>query len=415
MKSRLSINKIFIIFAFIFTIVLVISIYKLSINSKYISKVNDIRETIDINSSKLNIRYIKGNMIDDEILYGNVISKIIEINNRSDEDLTYAVKLNESSISNKLLTFRIYESDSLDENSFIYLTKEEFLNNNINLGYNFYVKAKSKKYIKIVFKSNYEESPTELKGILKVTSNLTEKDIFISNINLLLSNLLMKINELNGINSPGVYIIDVSSLEVANYKGYIIIDAEDISDLKYSLSIYNDKYMVIDLLQKNLNTNNIFPLVNDEIIKLNAEYVCKSYSKKPCLDFSSIEYNPKGGRTVFYDEVQSLIKNIQDNFSGDKQVYVYNIKEDLNNNTNLEGFILINNQSGTPEYYLYVHNNLFMISGYNYTKLGNFKSDSNTIRAYNNTAFNLTNTKYKVCSFSRFSNCVDKAGNVIVE
>lgn len=415
MNSRLSINRLFIIFVLIFTIVLTISIYNLSIDSKYMSKVNDIRETLDINLSKLNVRYIKGNMIDEKIQYGNIMSKVIEIKNKSNEDLTYAIKLNESEISNQQLTFRIYESSNLDENSYSPLTKEEFLNNNPNLGYNFYVKAKSTKYIKIVFKSNHEDGLTEIKGVLKVTSNLSEKDIFISNTNLILSNLYMKINELNGINNPGIYVINVSELKVPNYKGYILINAEDISDLKYSLSIYNDKYMAINLLQKNLTSKNIQTISNDEIIKLNEEYVCKNYSKKSCLNFSSIEYNPKGGREVFYNEVQSIIKKVQDSFSGNKQVYVYNVREDLDSNSDLEGFILINNTSNDPEYYLYVHNNLFMISGYNYSKLGNFNKDSNTIRAYNNTAFNLTNTKNKVCLFSGFSNCVDKSENLIIE
>lgn len=415
MNSRLGTNRLFIILVLLFSVVLTISIYNLNINSKYISKVNDIKETLDINSSKLNVRYIKGNMIDEKIQYGNIISKVIEIKNKSDVDLTYAIKLNESAISNNGLTFRIYESVSLDDNSFDPLTKEEFLNGNINLGYNFYVKAKSTKYIKIVFKSNYEEETTEIKGILKVTSNLSEKDIFISNANLILSNLLTKINKLNGINVPGIYIINVSELEVPNYRGYVLINAEDISDLKYSLSIYNDKYMAINLLQKNLKANNIIPISNDEIGKLNEEYVCKNHSKKSCLNFSSIEYNPKGGREVFYNEVQSIIKSMQKEFSGNRQVYVYNIREDLDNKTDLEGFILINNLSGNPEYYLYVHNNLFMISGYNYSKLGNFNKDSNTIRAYNNTAFNLTNTKNKVCEFSGFSNCVDKSDNLIIE
>lgn len=379
------------------------------------SKVNDIKETIDINSSKLNVRYIKGNMIDEKIQYGNIVSKVIEIKNKSDVDLTYAIKLNESEISNRQLTFRIYVSTSLDENSFVALSKEEFLNDSINLGYNFYVSAKSTKYIRIVFKSNYEEGLTEIKGVLKVTSNLSEKDIFISNANLILSNLNMKIKDLNGINVPGIYIINVNELELPSYNGYILINAEDISDLKYYLSIYNDKYMVINLLQKNLTSSNIQPISNDSIVKLNEEYVCKNYSKKACLNFASIEYNPKGGREVFYNEVQDVIKKVQNNFSGIRQVYVYNVREDIESDTDLEGFILINNQSGTPEYYLYVHNNLFMISGYNYSKLGNFKSDSNTIRAYNNTAFNLTNSKNKVCQFSNFSNCVDRDGNLIIE
>jgi hypothetical protein len=55
-----------------------------------------------------------------------------------------------------------------------------------------------------------------------------------------------------------------------------------------------------------------------------------------------------------------------------------------------------------------------MISGYNITKYGNFSYDSTTIRAYVESAFNLSSENAsKVCSFSGFSECLNKEGSTI--
>lgn len=416
MLDRVRTNKVFIISSIIITIILSIFIHILSYPSKYVSTVNDIKEELIIEDHKLNIRYLKGNMIDENIDYGNVLTKVIEIKNKTNADLSYAIKLNESEISNQHLSYRVYESDSQDDNSFNLVTKDSFLQANSNLGYNFYIKAKSKKYLKIEFKSNYESKKTSFKGILKVVSNLTDKDIFISNTNHLISELNKKINSLNGINVPGIYIINASALNVPDYYGYILIDAKDISDLKYYLTIYNDKLMVENLNFNKIQKKYIVEKNNEKIPAINESYVCSNYSKKECMNFNDIQYHENGGRKNFDIESKKIINNIQSGFNKTKkEVYVYNVKEDIDANSNIEGFILINNTLTKPEYYLYIHNSLFMISGYNLTKLGEYTSDSNTIRAYNETAFNLTNTKNKVCSFSGFSNCLDKSDNLIIE
>ena len=52
-----------------------------------------------------------------------------------------------------------------------------------------------------------------------------------------------------------------------------------------------------------------------------------------------------------------------------------------------------------------------MVTGYNITKFGNFKVNSNTIRSYTDTGFNLSSENMlKVCDFSGFSECVNKLG-----
>lgn len=409
-------NKSFliIIISIIITILLSLFIYKTINFPKNISNTNDIKEDLVINNSKLNIKYLKGNMIDEHIEYGNVLSKIIEINNKTDEHLSYAIVLNESVISNDYLSYRIYESDTLDNNSFNIVTKDTFLQENASLGYNFYIKSQSKKYIKIEFKSNYENDNTTFKGVLKVVANLTDKDIFINNANRLISELNKKINELNGINNPGIYILNISELKVPDYYGYILIDARDISDLKYYLTIYNNSLMVENLNIRNIKKKNIIELNSDVTNKFKEDYVCKLFSKKECKSFHDITYHENGGRTNFYQESNKVIDFIKNNFDKkNKEVYIYDLSEDLSIDTNIEGFILIDNTLENEEYYLYIHNNLFMISGYNLTKLGEFKSDSATIRAYNETAFELTNNKYKVCKFSGFDKCLDINDNEI--
>jgi hypothetical protein len=410
----MKLKKIFIpIVIILIIIILMVSINKLNSNNSSISKINDIIETIDINESKLEVRYIKGNMIDESIQYGNILTKIIEVTNNTTNDLAYAIRFNESSISNNNLTYYISESTSLDDNSFINLTDEEYLTETNSLGYNLISPSKSTKYIKIVFKANNEESDTELKGILNITSNLSEKDIFISNINHIITSLNSKIDELNGINESGIYITNINE---SNYSGYILIDATDISDLKYYLTIYNDKLMVVNINYDTLTKSNITSIDTNETNTLNEDIICNNYSsKKTCSNLNTVSYNPKGGRVVFMNLVKEIIDNVKEIELTSKEVYVLSVKEDINPNTDLEGYILINNKLDVPEYYLYVHNYLFMVSGYNYTKLGEFNSSSSTIRAYNVTAFNLTNTKNKVCTFSGFSNCIDKSNNLLTD
>ena len=75
---------------------------------------------------------------------------------------------------------------------------------------------------------------------------------------------------------------------------------------------------------------------------------------------------------------------------------------------------LVNNTDGNKEIYLYLTNDLFMISGYNLTKLGNFDENSTTIRAYNESAFNLSSKDMPtVCSFSGFNQCFNLQNELV--
>ena len=55
-----------------------------------------------------------------------------------------------------------------------------------------------------------------------------------------------------------------------------------------------------------------------------------------------------------------------------------------------------------------------MISGYNLTKLGNFDENSTTIRAYNESAFNLSSKDMRtVCSCSGFNQCFNLQNELV--
>ena len=77
-------------------------------------------------------------------------------------------------------------------------------------------------------------------------------------------------------------------------------------------------------------------------------------------------------------------------------------------------YILIKNDGETPEYYLYLTNDIFMIAGYNITKLGDFDSSSTAIRAYLPSTWQVSaSSPSTVCSFTGLSGCKDKSGNYI--
>ncbi len=103
---------------------------------------------------------------------------------------------------------------------------------------------------------------------------------------------------------------------------------------------------------------------------------------------------------------------VKSDFKGNqKSVYIYDVKKDIENNTNIRGYILVDNTPNNPEYYIYLTNDIYMVTGYNITKFGNFKVNSNTIRSYTDTGFNLSSENMlKVCDFSGFSECVNKLG-----
>lgn len=376
-----------------------ILLYSFDFNDDEESSIKDIYITEDILGDKLDVKYIGGNMIDEKLMYGNSFIKEIEVSNTSNKDIVYALSLKEKNVSNELLSVSVYAEL---ENEEVELLKDKTLKEE-NIIYNLVISKNDLVKLKVVFLSNKEGGNTFLKGRLQVTTNLSEKEIFIHNINNIQKALENKIDELNGIVNPGYYMIDVSLLD-SNFNGNILINANDISSLEYYYSVNNNNYMINDYLYKGkLSQKNV-------VIKadmLDRDGLCITHSKRGCSDFNDIPYNQGGGKKSFLKNVKTILDSLKDSVSKlDKNVYIYDVKSDIQNDTNVRGYVLVDNTKDSSELYLYLTDESFMISGYNYSKYGEITETSGTIRAYKESAFNLSSSdKARVCSFSGFSEC----------
>lgn len=382
------------------------------------SSTKDIVENVSIDGKNLTVKYNLGNMIDEEIPYGNKVTKVIDITNESSEDIIFAIRISEVILSDEDLTYSVLYSyeDGIYKNlnEGISLVKDD------NLAYNLVVEKKSSLSFKIEFYSNNQINPTKFTGKLSVISNLSEKDIYRKDIITLQSSILANIKALNGINEKGYFIVDIGDLSkdiVQDFKGYVLIDASDYSDLKYHYFVHNGKYMLnnYNLVENDVNKNKIQDIDENVVNKFSFDYVCSNFNKKNCLAFSSLSFNPNGGKENFYKSSMEVINSVKESFKNkDKLVYIYDVTKDIANNTNVRGYILVNNTADNPEYYIYLTNELYMVTGYNLTKLGAYTASSNTIRSYSVSSYNLSSENMsKVCAFSGFSECVTLSGEKV--
>lgn len=379
------------------------------------SSVKDIVDKISIEGVTLNVKYVGGNMIDDEVSYGNKITKVIEIKNDTKSDVAFALSFKEVSISDHTLNYNLYYSYDFEDYNLI---KENInITSDENIAYNLVCAKGSKISLKIEFIGNNESNITKIKGKLDVVSNLSEKDIFKTDILDIHSEILTKIKGLNGINQSGYFIININTLSesvIKDFKGFVLIDAKDYSDLVYYYFISNNKFMLDNYKLDNgdINKKSIKDIDNNVVSNYSFQNVCSLFTKKECKDFGELTYNPLGGKDIFYKTSTEVINLVKKNFKNEeKKVFIYDVTKDIENNTNIRGYILINNMGDNPEYYIYLTNDIYMVSGYNLTKLGEYKGDSTTIRAYNPSSFNLSSeNETKVCSFSGFNECYKISG-----
>ncbi len=397
-------NKLFVLILTI-VIVLLISIPLLFIKSKSLKNfTEDVEKTIVINNKDINTLYKDGNMIDVSLTYGNTLEKIIELKNENDEDEVVSVNLKDLKVNNEISTYKIYYS--IDGEDFKVLKDEQKLTD--KLVYNLVIYKNSKMTLKIIFRGLSEESDTHISGELSVDNNLSKKDIFLNKLVDVHNKVTEKIKSLNGINESGIYYLKVSEEDI---NGYALIDAQNISEIKYIYSLYNKSYMILNYKYKGSFSKKGIKENDLSINNMNENDICKLYSKKSCNDFSSLNYSSVG-KNDFYQETLHIIEEVK-NRTYDKNVYIVDVANDLNRQ-NIRGYVLVNNTDGNKEIYLYLTNDLFMISGYNLTKLGNFDENSTTIRAYNESAFNLSSKDMPtVCSFSGFNQCFNLQNELV--
>lgn len=372
-------------------------------NNSYIS---DVKVNENVLDKILTVNYVGGNMIDETLEYGNSIKKEIEVVNSNSEMVVFALSLAEKENNNYLKYSINATKNGIVEN----LVKNKELNDNI-LVYNLIIEPNSKLVISTTITSNKEGTKVNAKGKFKVVSNLTDKELFIESIKKTQKLLLSKIDALNGIRIPGFYKLNVDILS-KDVNGSIVIDATDIANLVYYYSVTNGKYMIDNYKYKDEIGKSS---VQSGSIVLGIEDLCKSHSKKGCLLFSDLPVNSSGGKKEFYNDSKRIINLVKGNIKlSSKKVYVIDVVNDIAQNTNIRGYILIDNTADNPEYFIYLTDNLFMISGYNYTKYGDYTESSSTIRAYKESAFNLSaSDKLKVCLFSGYTSCVNANGENI--
>ena len=406
-----------ILLAVIIVIVLIISfIFLKDQGTSKTSKILDVNKDVEIDGKYLKVTYSSGNMIDEDISYNNTIEKDIKISNYNGDIVSYALDLYDANISDEELVYSI-EASNEKHGKYTTVVENKSVKGNQSLGYNLAIDPNSSIFSKVIFKSQHLGNSTKLKGILDIKSNLTEKDIFIREINNINDTLIAKIDELNGIGVSGDYIVNVNELiKESNISGYILIDAEDISNIEYYYFVYSDKYMLKNFnFVGTLSKNAILDIDSEFVSNLNINNICSLSGKKKCSNFNDLSYNTAGGKKEFDADSKKVIELVKSDFKGsEKRAYIYNVSTDINNPTNIRGFILIDNTKEEKEYYIYLTNDMFMISGYNMTKYGEFSYDSTTIRAYTESAFNLSSENAsKVCSFSGFTNCINKEGSTV--
>ncbi|MDE6141216.1 MAG: hypothetical protein K2G03_01295, partial [Bacilli bacterium] len=85
----------------LFTLLIIVIIIILIISMLFLEEkennindlVKDVETNVLIGKDKLKINYLKGNMIDESISFGNVTSKTIKIENENDKSISFAIHL----------------------------------------------------------------------------------------------------------------------------------------------------------------------------------------------------------------------------------------------------------------------------------------------------------------------------------
>ena len=369
----------------------------------------DINRTISVNGKDLKVIFDDGDNVDIHLTYGNIYTKEITITNNNDEDVIYSLKLSDSEISNNELYYDIYIQYN---NEYEKVINDSLLTKDLTLVYNQSIGKKSTSKIKVVFKTKHENEESIIKGKITISDNINSLELFNLTIRNITEAVDSKITKLNGISTKGYYLIDVNNLSFvndANIKGYVLIDASDISNIKYVYTVYNDKYMVKNSDLMNLSVVNVD---NDYINTLNNNTVCYQYNSRITCG-TNIPKSNNNEKNLFYSKSKDVLSLFMKEFNkDDDKVYIYDINTDLSNSYGLTGYILKDKNN----MFLYIRNDIFMISGYNYSKLGDYDIKSTTIRSYVESAFELSaKDKYTVCSFSGYDECYDKNNNLIGE
>ena len=382
-------------------------------NTPEVNKSLDVIEKKQINKKELTITYYEGNMLDEELPYGNKITKKIKVENNNNESVAFSLKFKEADINNLDVTYGISFSDDGEKYEKLVIEKNALVEDQ-TLYYNLAVNAKSKIYFKIeILASN--PSITTLKGILSVETNLADKELFVIDFNSIKDTVVKKVQSIGGIETKGVYTLDITSLQFndlsASYRGIVLIDTRDYSFIKYIYNIYSDKIMLLNYnSDTELKANLIKQFNKNDITNLNEETICDSYYKKGCSKFGTL---PKSNKrtTASFTFVVNDILNISSSkikeYNLTTSGYVYDIQALTNKYKDIRGFIIVDNTNNKKDIYINITDNFYSVLGYNYSKYGPITERSGTLRMYVELNYNQSSENKEIaCKFIGLTKCL---------
>ena len=367
-----------------------------------------------INKKELTITYYEGNMIDEVVKYGNKITKIIKVENiKNKEPVAFSIKFREASISDDKVTYaisysnnnEIYEKLKIEKNA---LTEDQTLY--FNLG----VEPNSALFFKVELLANNTEAESTIKGMVTIETNLTDRELFMEDFKTIKEEVNKKIYSVNGIETKGYYTLNITSIPMeglnSSYRGYILLDARDYALIKQIYNIYNDKVMLLNYsIDDELKGGLIKPLDQEIISTLSEESICTSNTNKECLKFGTLKKSNKRTTKYFTDMTNDILKLAKEKINSmdlKQEAYVYDLNDIVNKYQNNRGYIVVDNTNKQKIIYIYITDDFYSVIGYNYTKYGEIKERSGTLRMYVELTYNMAaETKEKACSFVGLTKC----------
>ena len=377
-------------------------------------KSQSIIENRMINKKELTITYYEGNMIDEEVKYGNKITKIIKVENiKNEEPVAFSIKFREAAISDDKVTYAI--SYSNDNEVYEKLKIENnILKEDQTLYYNLGVEPKSSIFFKVEILANNTIVESTIKGIVMIDTNLTDRELFIEDFKIIKEEVNKKIYSVNGIENKGYYTLNITSIPMeglnSSYRGIILIDARDYSLIKPIYYIYNDKVMLTNYsIDDELKGGLIKPIDQTIINTIKEESICQENTNKECIKFGTLKKSNKSTTKYFTDmtnDILKLVKEKVEKMDLKQSAYVYDLNEIVNKYQGNRGYIVVDNTENKKNIYIYITDNFYSIIGYNYTKYGEVKERSGTLRMYVELTYNMAaETKEKACSFVGLTKC----------
>ena len=381
-----------------------------------VSKSQSVIDRKLINKKELTITYFEGNMIDEVIKYGNKVTKLIKIENNNNEKVSFSIKFKESMISNQDVTYYVSYSNNNEVFEKMKSDNNKLLEDQ-TLYYNLGVEANSSIYFKVDFLANNTTEETTLKGILSIDTNLSDKELFLEDFKIIHEVVKNKVYSVNGIETKGYYTINLTSLSFKDlnytYRGIVLIDAKDYSLIKYIYNIYNDKVMLLNYnYDTELKQNLIKKTNKNEIEKINEETVCTSYTNKECTLFGTLPKSNKKTTKQFTDMVNDILSISKENLSTktlDTKSYIYDINSITSKYNGIKGYIIVDNRNNKKDIYITISDGFYSVLGYNYSKSGEVKERSGTLRMYVELTYNMAaETKEKACNFVSLKDCISQ-------